>query len=346
MDSISEKEVVTSPEESSIAEHLAKIDPILVPFAKKLAKLPYKDLSTPVEFAQGQEKLEPSDLIAVHLTDTFPKEGIIHPTVYYKPDFLRFTTHFTINSLPPDINMYGWSWKGKKYAVLVPFDQLKDEVLAFNPADTWVIGDLELPKGTVILKDRTDETALSSVGKAQVVEADYFQGGEKMSGIERAIYEQMIQMGYFPQHVFPRGDWIAWGLYVLPDGRTYSGIDVWKKFCSENKLRFVGGGSPHGFHWTGFIEGISTALVNAREEKDEQEFKNNVEAAKEYVFEGAKENFGEEVPWKYKKALVELIKKYQQFFPGVEIPDFPPTPVGFQKELGTTFEQRSLKTLK
>lgn len=271
------------PEGQRIAQHLEFIDPVLVPLAPQLAKPPYKDLSTPQEFAQGRETLEPEDLIAVHLTDTFPENGVIHCTHFYEPEIPRYTIHFVINSVPPRIEFFGadWDWKDKQFAVLVPFDKLKERILAFNPGDTFVLEELELPEGTVILRDKNKPASYSSSGKAVVVEADYTRRGERLNGLYRAIYEQMIQMGYFPQEASPHGEWYGWGGYFL---------EVWGDFCKRNNIEMAGALAPHDFHWAGELEYL---IFDLQEEPDNVDFQ---EAAKEFLLRT-------DVPKKYKEIL-------------------------------------------
>lgn len=307
--------------EARIATHLRKIDPVLVPLAGKLAQPPYKDLSTPEAFHLGTETLEAKDLVAVHLTNTFPEDGVIHPTNYYDPKILRFTTHFSINAVAPEI-WTGWNWKQKKYAILIPFDKLQGRILTFNPADTFVLEDINLPDGTVILKDKTDTNTVQKAGMAKVIDVDYSQEGEIINGFHRAVYEQMVSMGYFPQAVGERGDYYGWNL-GLPYGGEIRGRDILEKFCERIGLEFAKG-NPHESHWAGKLEEISEGLEFAREDNDEGGFHQTVDTANR-LFLSEDSQFGNQVPRKYKEALIELIKDYQQTFDTeVELPDLPP----------------------
>lgn len=300
MDTFAEEKAVVDTKERTIAIHLEKIDPVFVPFASRLAKPPYKDISTPEPFVRGKEILESKDLMVVHLTDTFPEGGIIHPTASHHPETLRFTVHSTINSLAPAINIYGWNWEKRQYGILIPFDKVTDKVLAFNPADTFFLEDLELPEGAVILKDKNNTTSLGSSGKAQVVEADYSHPGERLGGFHRSIYEQMINMGYFPQAVSEYGDWYSWGSYGLSDGTTLIGREVWEEFCKRNNLEYAKG-NPHASHWTGKLEDFAYYLDYWRKEQDQQKLQSVIEGAKDFLATN-------EIPDKYKKALEELIQ--------------------------------------
>lgn len=283
---------------TKVARHLTNIDSSLATFASALSLPPYKDLSSPERFVDGIDKLKPADLVAIQLTDHFPENGIIHPTAHYQPDTLRFTNHFTINALAPEINLMGWKWDKKKYAILVPFDKLKSRVLAFNPADTFILEDIELPQGAVVLRDKNDKNVLQAAGRAQVVETDFSQAGNKISGFQRAVYEQMIQMGYFPQAVGERGDYYGWDM-VLPSGRAIQGRDVLEQFCEENGLEFAKG-NPHASHWTGQLEDIAFDIKSDKEDHDQRALVADVARAEEFLRDT-------QIPEKYKSALEELI---------------------------------------
>ncbi len=301
MDIFTEKRSFINPTERQISDHLGKIDPQLIPYAPRLTKPSYKDLSTPEPFLEGGEILEPNDLVVVHLTDTFPEGGIIHPTAFYRPETLRFTIHTTINSLAPKINIYGWNWEKRQYGILIPFDKVIGRVLAFNPADSFFLEDLELPEGTIIIKNKDNTANLGSSGKAQIVEADFSRPGEKLNGFHRAVYEQMIEMGYFPQVVSEYGVWHSWGDYGLPDGRTLVGREVWEEFCKRNNLEFAKG-NPHDSHWTGKLENFAYYLDYWKEEQDQQRVLSVIDGAKEFLISN-------KIPDKYKKALEELINQ-------------------------------------
>lgn len=300
--SVEEKPFINTSEKQ-ILDHLISVDSVLAPYAPNLAKPPYKNLLTPEPFAMGRDQFEPKDLVAVHLTNTFPENGIIHPTAFYHPDTLRFTSHFAINSLAPRINIFGWNWEQRKYGILVPFDKIKARVLAFNPADTFILEDIELPEGTIVLKDSSDVTAPIIAGKARVVEIDYSNPGERLNGFQKAVYEQMIEMGYFPQVVNEYGEWYLWGMYGLPDGRTINGREIWVEFCKVNNLEFAKG-NPHTSHWTGRMEDLAYYIEYYAKENQPEGLRGVVEEAQSFLE-------STEVPDKYKHALTNLVRKYR-----------------------------------
>lgn len=311
------KEIYVDEKEARIAGHLASIDPVLIPYTKTLAQPSYKDLSHPEQFSRHYEKLKPTDLVAVHLTDTFPKDGIIRPTVHYDPAVLRFSLHLTINSEAEDVEFHGakWSWKDKRYAVLIPFEKIISRVDEYNPGDTIVVDDLELPEGTVVLTDKDNHEDLRSAGKAQILKADYSQSGKKINGFQRAIYEQMVKMGYFPQLSDVNCGWYS--------GEWSSYRQVHVDFCHENGLIM---GIGHRGHWSSKMEDFSLYLERIFQEESEkgeskeEKFRNAVEEANDR-FLREKDQYEPNIPGKYKQALILLLQRYGQQFPQVKLPD-------------------------
>ncbi|MBI2314827.1 hypothetical protein HYU93_02095 [Candidatus Daviesbacteria bacterium] len=303
-----------------ISQHLASIDPVLVPFATQLVLPPYKDLSNPEIFARHTEQLQPTDLVAVHLTDAFPADGIIHPTVYYNPAVLRFSIHLTINSVAEDVEFHGakWSWKDRRYAVLIPFGKIMPRIDVYNPGDTIVMDDLELPEGTIILKDTGSPEALPPAGQAQVVQTDYSQAGEQLNGFHRAVYEQIIKIGYFPQLSNIYTGWYSGGW------NGYRNIHA--EFCRRYGLTM---GTGHRGHWSKGIESFSRYLEgifreNSEPEEKEAQFRSAVQEAQDNFLSGGNKHnpfYIPGIPEKYKQTLVQLLKRYGQQFPEVEIPD-------------------------
>lgn len=95
------------------------------------------------------------DLVAVHLTDYFPKgRTILTLNSIFPEDTLRNTVHFAINHPVGNAGFYG-NWDRTSYAVLAPLDKLCEEegnqVRNFNVVDTYFIGDVRLPKGTTVI---------------------------------------------------------------------------------------------------------------------------------------------------------------------------------------------------
>src|SRR3989344_1360033 len=100
--------------------------------------------------------------IAVHLTDYFPKKRRIRTRFSVNPLlWFRDTVHFSLNEPVADLpafstpNAKSAVWSGKKFCILVPFDQLYalngKHLQSFGTRDTFFIRSVLLPKGTLIL---------------------------------------------------------------------------------------------------------------------------------------------------------------------------------------------------
>ena len=170
-------------------------------------------------------RINPSKLIAIHMTDYFPERGVIKTlgnAVEFYPKLFknmsinydytlqrifvpRQTIHFSLNGA---VESHGYgNWDNKKYAILIPLYMIFGRVYCLNPVDTYVIGDLELPKGSEIL-GKVQDLDEKNPGKAKMI----FINEEKglTSETERIIEE----MGYALASV---GQWAHnWNLFLLP----------------------------------------------------------------------------------------------------------------------------------
>lgn len=101
------------------------------------------------------DDLTPEKLIAVHLTDTFPEDGIIHTVMHYDSFTWRDSVHFSMNHSVGG-HAYG-NWDDKKHAILIPFEEIIDRTEYFGSVDSFVMGDLEIPKTSEIRTRNKDE---------------------------------------------------------------------------------------------------------------------------------------------------------------------------------------------
>jgi len=97
-----------------------------------------------------KDRINMKYIVAVHLTNYFPKNGTIKTSGQHKIDYMgmqvkfpRHSIHFALNG-PVGSHMYG-NWDGAKYAILVPLNKIASRIVVLNPVDTWVVGELKLP---------------------------------------------------------------------------------------------------------------------------------------------------------------------------------------------------------
>ncbi|MBT4651115.1 hypothetical protein HOC13_01185 [Candidatus Woesearchaeota archaeon] len=131
-------------------------------------------------------------LVAIHLTDFFPDHGILQTTGEVglnidgkKIYFPRETIHFSLNG-PVGSHMYG-SWEGKKYVILVPLNLIFERVYALRPEDTFIMGQLNLPKGSEIIGEEKNLTG-KNPGNATLV--PFLEGEDAHQAAKRRIKER------------------------------------------------------------------------------------------------------------------------------------------------------------
>ncbi len=151
-------------------------------------------------------------IVAIHLTDYFPRKKCIKPRFSFQPFYIvRDTTHFTLNAVAQDLGTFqtggagSASWSNKSFAIICPFDKLYalngKNLQNFNPQDTFFTRIVKLPEGTVvlILPSGIDQAIKEKIisqeemtmhfgeytGPVQIV-ANYFE--KKSEGISYRIY--------------------------------------------------------------------------------------------------------------------------------------------------------------
>ncbi|MGM5480502.1 MAG: hypothetical protein ACQESC_03515, partial [Nanobdellota archaeon] len=177
---------------------------------------------------QLRKDIQAEQIIAVHLTNTFPEEGIIKPTSNYKHkllkehkieiEFPRPTIHFALNG-PVTSHSYG-DFSGRKYAILVPAKTIIDRIINISPQDTFVYGKLKLPPGSEIL---TPEKGNHNFGNAKLIQVPH------TSSIENAVKKRIRERGYTLMEI---GTW-SW---VKPEN---TGDEmILKRFFEESYMNF------------------------------------------------------------------------------------------------------------
>ncbi|GEM_PF-3565752 len=158
---------------------------------------------------ESRKAMNVEDLVAVHMTNYFPHNGVIRSRNLVMPsDSLRNSVHFSMNH--PVQGHNDGNWDNKSYAVFVPLDKLVHEegnlLWNFNVIDTYFIGDVTLPKGTILVNSTplqpTDEQLREMIEKG----IRYAIGSRN---IRRDIYLLIEQEGFQPM----QGGMWDWGDY-------------------------------------------------------------------------------------------------------------------------------------
>ncbi len=150
-------------------------------------------------------------LIAVHMTDYFPEKGVILTKNVADPGivvhgrrvrFPRETIHFTLNG-PVGGHSMG-DWNDKKYAILIPLPFIINRIYNLAPEDSWVIGNLTLPRGTEILGKQKDFAGKRTKLKKIIVPNNTSTYGY--------VSERVAQKGYHPSQInMWNWSFAAWG---------------------------------------------------------------------------------------------------------------------------------------
>jgi hypothetical protein len=163
------------------------------------------------------------DLIFVHLTKYFPKDGTIITTNVARPDeTLRFTVHFTINHPVADFMVVKGAdkgWENMVYAVLIPFKllmkQSKRDFCNLNPVDTFLKGSVNIPKGSIFVNVGSEDvnliSSLTDRGIEYVKETGnikdavrrvlnvkgypVFQGASEADQVDNVLYDYVLKVG-------------------------------------------------------------------------------------------------------------------------------------------------------
>lgn len=180
-----ELERFESPERKLLRQRIKLMDPELIEriddsVLEKVRMLPSK------EKVRAGEKIPLENLVAVHLTNCFPEGGMMKTRFSVESRIVRDTIHFSLNH-PVESHMFG-NWEETRFAILVPLDQIEERLLNLNPVDTFILGELRLPKKSVILGEFNDLAP------------------------HMAVCEQIIKMGYTPM-IGSKDYWLETGIF-------------------------------------------------------------------------------------------------------------------------------------
>lgn len=244
-----------------IKDHLIDIDPTFDKWIDKFGpnKGEIKDISrweyfSPEVAGDKVEKLLPEDLVMVHLTDSFPEDGIIRTTNHFRPEILRFSIHFTLNGPVVEEQQFSvGNWPKRKYAVLVPFKKAQERIESFGTGDTFVVDDFKLPEGSEIITGRVSDIPKDvSTGNAKVAIENY---GTSPWDYRKAVFRSILAKGYCPMRQFTHG-------WEMRDWGDRGGSEVINSFIKDNGLK---GEGAHVYHWSSDLERQSILLSAARD---------------------------------------------------------------------------------
>jgi|GEM_PF-4394872 len=104
--------------------------------------------------AESKRRSPEENVLAVHLTNYFPQDGIVRASPENAGRF-GVSLHFALGQ--PVIDHRQGSWSKRKYGVVLPLHAMRDQVLNLFPQDTFVLGDVKLPREAVIFIPATDK---------------------------------------------------------------------------------------------------------------------------------------------------------------------------------------------
>lgn len=87
-------------------------------------------------------------MMGVHVTNYYPVGGVLK-AAYNKGLSMRPTVHFALGQMV--VSHDAGAWENSSYAVLTPFSQIEKQLLNVFHQDTFILGDLKLKKGSIIL---------------------------------------------------------------------------------------------------------------------------------------------------------------------------------------------------
>jgi len=229
--------------------------------------------------SNSQIKAILKQLIAIHVTDYFPKRNLIRTRYSSSPlTWLRDTVHFSLNKPVGNLsalmtgNMTAASWSQQKFGILIPFDKLYascgKQLQSISEKDTYFTGDILIPTGSVILilpdgiqdafenRITTQDEVFRYFGDtsspAAKKDTPFFV--KKMRGIEYRVYN------YWE-------DWTVKRLVTLVVKELGYPANLNLKWREVNKM-LDAGFTSHDDHWTSRMEDWGEGIRSMEEEVD------------------------------------------------------------------------------
>ncbi|MBT4175054.1 hypothetical protein HOC80_00180 [archaeon] len=223
-------------------------------------------------------------LIAIHLTNYFPQNGIIKTRFFTAPKtWLRDTLHFSTNKPVEDISSFssikkgGSSWKVRNFAILIPFDRLYQnhpgKLQTLSGKDTFFIGNITIPEGSTIIVMSTgiqelinnkiisneEHNKLIELFKISTKVGRDFIFKKTVNGINYRIYHGHKKIKPVVSEVIKILGYEAKGITMICSQTLKIGI------LEVDKILGLGRES-HGDHWTSDLEQITADIDSFKEE--------------------------------------------------------------------------------
>jgi hypothetical protein len=121
-------------------------------------------------------------LLAVHLTDYIPESNTLRADSTSRPRFAP-TLHFSLGQ--PVLKHSRGNWEDKKYGIMLPIKYLKDQMMNVFVQDTFIVGDLVLPKEAILLLPAGNRRPDSFLGRVI-----YYEANEKISDVVKNVIKK------------------------------------------------------------------------------------------------------------------------------------------------------------
>ena len=181
-------------------------------------------------------QLRATDLVLVHRTDHFPAGGVIKSFQSATGSSrMRNTVHFTLNHSV--VSNDGGNWDNKAYTIIIPLHLLpKEQIENMKDVDTWLVGDVQLPKGAIVLGAK-GSLQPEGVGEAAFEELEQHD--------DNAVINAMKDLGYT---VF-EGGWWSWR----------GPAEIVPEFGQRENIPLVD--DVHKFGWRGSDVGLEASIL-------------------------------------------------------------------------------------
>lgn len=147
-----------------------------------------------------------SKVFAVHATPILPENGVLKAGAQDisasdkweggEPPSFRPTIHFALGELVQEHS--DWSWEENPYAIVSPLKNLESQLVNIFTHDTFVLGDLQLQKGMILLVPKGTDVSKLSQG-IEIREYD------PKAGLRQAVNSTIQEKQGWHIHMRPEG---------------------------------------------------------------------------------------------------------------------------------------------